>query len=252
MKGLTGKRVLITGGARGIGKAAASRFLEEGARTAVLSRNPASLEKVRHELPGLEAALQADVSRPDELKRAFQELDAVWDGVDILINNAGIDYRHTFLELPLDEWHAITETNLTGAFICAQEASRRMILGGGAIVNMASTNGLTGTRLHAAYNTSKGGLIELTRSMALELGPKIRVNAVCPGWIMTDMQDELYTPEDAANFAAILPLKRLGTPEDVASLCAFLASDEAAFITGQTFVIDGGELAGSIGSTLPD
>ena len=117
---------------------------------------------------------------------------------------------------------------------------------GGVILNMGSTNGLVGYHYYADYNASKAGVIELSRSMALELAPKIRVNVVCPGFILTPMQEAEYTSEMQRDFASLLPLNRLGRPEDVAALFAFLASDEAGFITGQTFVIDGGELAGGL------
>jgi NAD(P)-dependent dehydrogenase (short-subunit alcohol dehydrogenase family) len=141
------------------------------------------------------------------------------------------------------------ETNLNGVFYVAQQAARRMLAdGGGVILNMGSTNGLAGYHYYADYNASKAGVIVLTRSMALELAPAIRVNAVCPGFIMTPMQEAEYTPEMRQAFEAKVPLKRLGSPADVAALFAFLASDEAAFITGQYFVIDGGEIAGGLAS----
>jgi len=143
------------------------------------------------------------------------------------------------------------EVNLNGVFFVAQQAARRMLAGdGGVILNMGSTNGLMGYPYYADYNASKAGVIELTRSMALELAPTVRVNAVCPGWILTPMQEIEYTPEMRRLFADKVPLQRLGRPEDVAALFAFLASDDAAFITGQHFVIDGGEIAGGLASQL--
>jgi NAD(P)-dependent dehydrogenase (short-subunit alcohol dehydrogenase family) len=147
------------------------------------------------------------------------------------------------------EWRSVLDTNLNGVFFVAQQAARRMLAGGGGVIlNMGSTNGLAGYHNYADYNASKAGVIELTRSMALELGPTIRVNAVCPGFILTPMQEAEYTHEMRQAFEVKVPLQRLGSPSDVAALFAFLASDEAAFITGQYFVIDGGEITGGLAS----
>jgi NAD(P)-dependent dehydrogenase (short-subunit alcohol dehydrogenase family) len=249
MRGLEGKRVLITGGAGGIGRATAIRFLEEGARVVVLDRDDAALRQMDAELPALHATLRADVSDPEDLARAFKELDEQAGGLDILINNAGISIRHSFTDITPQEWRQVIDVNLNGVFFVAQQAARRMLAGeGGVILNMGSTNGLMGYPYYADYNASKAGVIELTRSMALELAPTVRVNAICPGWILTPMQKAEYTPEMRRAFAAKLPLNRLGRPEDVAALFAFLASDDATFITGQCFVIDGGEIAGGLAS----
>jgi meso-butanediol dehydrogenase/(S,S)-butanediol dehydrogenase/diacetyl reductase len=249
MRGLENKRVLITGGAGGIGTATAARFLEEGAHVVVLDLDDGSLNRIRAELPALRATIRADVTDPDDLARAFGELDELAGGLDILINNAGISIRHGFVDITPQEWRQVIDINLNGVFFVAQQAARRMLAGkGGIILNMGSTNGLMGYPYYADYNASKAGVIELTRSMALELAPTVRVNAVCPGWILTPMQKAEYTSEMRRAFAAKLPLNRLGRPEDVAALFAFLASDDATFITGQCFVIDGGEIAGGLAS----
>lgn len=249
MRGLQNKRVLITGGAGGIGMMIAARFLEEGARVVVFDKDEQACRLMEEKLPSLEPSILADVSDANSVEKAFTELDALFHGLDILINNAGISFRHSFLDITPEQWQTVISVNLNGMFYVAQQAARRMLAGdGGAILNMGSTNAVMGYHYYADYNASKAGVIELTRSMALELGPKIRVNAICPGFIMTPMQEAEYTPKMQQDFAKKLPLRRLGRPEDVAALFAFLASDEASFITGEYIVIDGGEIAGGLAS----
>ena len=249
MRGLKDKRILITGGAGGIGSATAKRFLEEGARVYVLDRDETACQRLKKELPALHGYIIADVADPESVKRAFDELDGLANGLDVLINNAGISIRHSFMDITPQEWRSVMDVNLNGVFYVAQQAARRMLAGnGGVIINMGSTNGLAGYHYYADYNATKAGVVELSRSMALELAPKIRVNAVCPGFIMTPMQEAEYTIEMRRAFENKLPLNELGKPDDVAALFAFLASDDATFITGQYFVIDGGELAGGLAS----
>jgi len=179
------------------------------------------------------------------MKKAFQKTDELIGGIDILIANAGICYRSPFLNITYEQWTKVMRVNLDGMFICAQEAIQRMKKQrSGVVLFMGSTNGLEGHPLYTDYNASKAGVVVLAKTLALEFAPWLRVNAVCPGYVLTPMQKLEYTPEmmDAVN--AEIPLNRHATPEEVASFFAFLASDEAAFITGQAMVIDGGETAG--------
>jgi NAD(P)-dependent dehydrogenase (short-subunit alcohol dehydrogenase family) len=249
MRGLKDKSVLITGGAGGIGLATARRFLEEGAIVLLLDRDEAACQQAREALPGLKGTIIADVSDDHSVAQAFAQLDEMVEKLDVLINNAGISIRSPFMEIKPEDWRSVIDINLNGVFYVAQAAAKRMLAGGGGVIlNMGSTNGLAGYHYYSDYNASKAGVIELTRSMALELGPTIRVNAVCPGFIMTPMQEAEYTTEMRTAFENKLPLRRLGAPEDVGALFAFLASDDAAFITGQHFVLDGGEIAGGLAS----
>lgn len=247
MKGLKGKRTLITGGSSGIGAAIAERFLAEGSQVIVLSRNADNLAEIHDTYPDLSATLQADVGNSQDVARAFQELDRIWGGLDILINNAGISIRNKFLEIETEDWERTIKTNLNGTFFTSQHAARRMIKQeGGVILNMGSTNGIIGHPNYADYNASKAGVIQLSQSMALELAPKIRVNVICPGYVLTPMQEAEYTDQMLRECESKIPLGRLGRPDEVASLFAFLASDEAAYITGHTYLIDGGEIAGGL------
>lgn len=249
MRGLAGKRVLITGGASGIGAATAARFLNEGARVAVLDRDPQAGERIAKELPAISAILRADVTVPAEVHRAFEEAITRMGGVDVVINNAGISIRHHFVDITPEEWNRVLNVNLTGIFHVAQTAARHMLTrDGGVILNTASTNGIMGYPFYADYNASKAGVIELTRSMALELAPKIRVNAVAPGYVLTPMQRAEYSDEMLAEVNRKIPLGRHAKPEEVAALFAFLSSDDAAFLSGHVYTIDGAETAGGLAS----
>jgi meso-butanediol dehydrogenase / (S,S)-butanediol dehydrogenase / diacetyl reductase len=249
MRGLKDKRVLITGGASGIGAATAARFLEEGSQVCVLDRDDKGCEALRRELPGLGEAIIADVTDLMQVEAAFAEAIRRMDGLDVLINNAGISIRHNFLDITPEEWDQVIAVNLTGVFYVAQTGARHMWeRGSGVILQTASTNGVVGQPYYADYNATKAGIIELTRTMALELAPKVRVCAVAPGYVLTPMQRAEYSEAMLDEVNRKIPLKRHASPEEIAGLFAYLASDDAAYATGQVFTLDGGETAGGLAS----
>lgn len=253
MRGLGGKRVLISGGSSGIGKATAQRFLEEGARVFLCGLDPDEVGEALAELAdyGAASGIAADVSRERDVARLVESARETLGGVDILINNAGIAWREAFLDIAPSHWDHIIAVNLRGMFLVAQAVARVLVDqgAGGVIVNMSSTNGLAGEADYSHYNASKGGVLLLTKTMAVELGRYgIRVNALCPGFIETPLNAAISSGLGGKDFADAyaggnIPLGRAGRASEVAAVYAFLASDDASFITGAEIVIDGGQLA---------
>jgi NAD(P)-dependent dehydrogenase (short-subunit alcohol dehydrogenase family) len=248
MRGLKDKGVLVSGGSRGIGYATVRRFLEEGSRVFFCGLEAAEVEQAVSSLnsPGLVQGLACDVSREQDVAHFIETAVAWLGGIDILINNAGTAWKEPFIDIKPESWDRILAVNLRGIFLVAQAVARHMISRGkgGAIINMSSTNGLVGEDQYAHYNASKGGVLLLTKTMAIELGQYgIRVNALCPGYIRTPLSEGIASPEFIAAYAREkIPLRRVGMPEEVAAAYAFLASDEASFIHGAELVIDGGQL----------
>ena len=249
MRGLEGKGVLLAGASRGIGQAAARRFLEEGCRVFICARGAAGVEEAVRDLRALGEVegMACDVSLEEDVERLVETAERFLGGIDVLVNNAGVAWQEPFLEITLENWDRVLDINLRGMFLVAQKVAARMVTRGrgGAIVNMSSTNAFEGERGYAHYNASKGAITMLTRTMAVELGPHgIRVNALCPGKIVTPLQAEAEDPEYTARYVRErIPLGRSGTPEEVAAAYAFLASDDASFIHGELLVVDGGQLA---------
>lgn len=249
MRGLERKGVLLAGASRGIGQAAARRFLEEGCRVFICARGAAGVEEAVRDLRALGEieGMACDVSLEEDVERLVETAERFLDGIDVLVNNAGVAWQEPFLEITLENWDRVLDINLRGMFLVAQKVAARMVTRGrgGVIVNMSSTNAFEGETGYAHYNASKGAITMLTRTMAVELGPHgIRVNALCPGKIVTPLQAEAEDPEYTARFVRErIPLGRSGTPEEVAAAYAFLASDDASFIHGELLVVDGGQLA---------
>lgn len=243
------KHVLITGGARGIGFAIATHFAQEGAIVSIMDFNRESLDKSVKDLMHITQSAypyHVDVSQRLAVNDAVAAAENI-QPIDILINNAGVAFETPFLHIDEPEWKKVLDINLTGMFYVAQSVCRFMAgRKKGVVVNMASKNGLDGEFGYAHYNASKGGVIMLTKTMALELAHlNIRVNAVCPGYIQTPMSAAIDPPEFTENFVKqFIPLNRPGKVGDVSPLFLFLAGDESSFITGQIFIADGGQLAG--------
>lgn len=251
MGDLKGKSVLVTGGSQGLGAFFGETLAAHGARVALAARNKASCEAVAERLrtQGAEViALSVDVTDPASAEAAIAAVAERWGGLDVLVNNAGVTATTPLLDMDEAGWDRIMDTNLKGAFLVGQAAARAMAKGpGGAIVNVASILGLRVAGQVAPYAASKAALVQLTRSMALEWARyKIRANALCPGYIETDLNRDFFESEAGAALVRRIPFRRLGRPEDLAGPLVFLCSDAAAYMTGATLAIDGGHLVSSL------
>lgn len=248
MRRFEGKTVIVTGGNSGIGKAIAVRFAREGARVVLFARNKERLEKAANEIKGLGSEAHivcGDVSRKEDITRCVEETLQLFGRIDVLINNAAIVIKGPFLGVREEDWDSVLDVNLKGPFMFSQAVAREMVKNkSGVIVNISSTNAHRGYPTVVSYNASKGGLNALTRTMAVELAHEgIRVNAIIAGEIRTPMSAEsLANKEWLRQWLSRVPQGRVGEPEEIARACAFLASDEASFMTGSLVVVDGGEL----------
>ena len=240
---LSGRVALVTGGASGIGLATAEVMLREGARVLLADRDGAAAEAAARRLGEGAMGAAADVTAQADVEAVVSMAVQRLGGLDVLVNSAGIVSKHRFLDLPVDDWRDMLDVHLTGTFLCTQAAARHMVdAGGGAVVNISSIAAELGNPLAVHYATAKGGIRMFTRSTAVSLaGHGVRVNAVGPGTTETPLTGgRLEDPDVAASALQRIPLGRFGQAGEVAELVTFLASDRAAYITGQTIYIDGG------------
>lgn len=237
---------LVTGAAQGIGYACAEAISEDGARLVLADINGEGVSAAAEKLGGDTVGLTCDLGNPDQIAAMFDRIESEIGPVSILVNNAGIAAPGDFLETTLDQFRKVIDVNLVGTFLALQRAAKTMVAEGieGAIVNMSSINAVVAIPAIAAYCASKGGVMQLTKATALALAPhNIRVNAVGPGSIDTEMMAGVNAnPEAMKMVMSRTPLQRVGTPREIGDVVAFLASDKASYITGETIYVDGGRI----------
>lgn len=240
-----GSHVIITGGAKGIGYACLEKFYREGANVTVLDTDITG-EALKSKFSDRFLFIQADISKEMEVKQAIEKAVAVFGEVNVLVNNAGIQRYSTVTETSEEEWDLVMNVNLKGAFFCAKHTIPSMLKAGkGVVVNVSSVQAFVSQQKVAPYTTSKTALLGLTRSIAVDYSPHVRCVAVCPGTIDTPMLRNSFeeSPDPEAVYEECVDMhlvQRIGNPEEIAAFVAFLASDQAGFITGQAFRIDGG------------
>ncbi|MBB6310093.1 SDR family NAD(P)-dependent oxidoreductase [Xanthobacter tagetidis] len=244
---LEGQSAIVTGGAQGIGLACVAALIADGARVTIADVKLEEAGKAAATFGDKAAAVACDVSRPEDVKAAVDAAEAAFGTVTVLVNNAGITLSGDILSLELDAFRKVLDVNLVGTFLMSQEVARRMVAAKakGSIVNLSSINSIMAIPAITAYCASKGGVAQVTRASALALAPHgIRVNAVAPGSIMTDMMRGVASDEAAMKrVLSRTPLGRVGEPSEIADAVAFLAGDKASYITGETIFIDGGRAA---------
>ena len=261
MRRFEGRNVIVTGGSRGIGRATAERFASEGADVMLVARTLEQIEAAAATVRGGGGkawAYTADVSEPGECQAVADAATERWGRIDVLVNNAGVDDDTPFLDVTVENWHRVLETNLSGAFFMGQRIAREMArTGGGVILHNASIDASGGDGTYVAYNASKAGMLGLNRTMAIELAPYgIRVNAVSPGFTHTEMTERAVSPplmDYLLHRFERVPMRRLVKAEEIAAAFAFLASDDASGITGHNLTVDCGLTANwYILETLPE
>ncbi|MBI4363037.1 MAG: SDR family oxidoreductase [Euryarchaeota archaeon] len=246
---LDGRRALVTGGGRGIGRSIALALAEAGADVAVTARTQKQIDAVASEIKGRgrrSLAIPCDVRKTEEVNRCVEKTIADLGGLEILVNNAGILFHNWLVDTSDKSWHDVLDTNLTSAFLFTRAAGKHFIQRkGGNVINLASAAGIAASPRQAPYHASKAGMLLMTKSLALEWNRyNIRVNAIAPGFFDTDMTKPITSsPKMRDEFIKRIPLRRLGKPEEIGPLAVFLASDASSYITGEVVVIDGGVTA---------
>jgi NAD(P)-dependent dehydrogenase (short-subunit alcohol dehydrogenase family) len=244
---LDGKVALVTGASRGIGRAIAAAYAEAGARVLISSRKQDALEEAAKGMTGEVDVFAANAGEPDQAAACVAFCVERFGGIDVLVNNAATNpYMGPLMGIDVPRAEKTVRVNQQGVLVWTQEAHKAGLAegDGGAVINMASVGGMSVETNIAYYNVTKAAVLHLTRQMAAELAPGVRVNAIAPGLVKTDMARALWEPNEGA-IAAHTPLRRLGEPEDIAAAALFLASDAASWITGQTIVVDGGAMLGA-------
>ncbi|BET42708.1 MULTISPECIES: SDR family NAD(P)-dependent oxidoreductase [Atlantibacter] len=237
------KVVVITGAGSGIGAGAAQRFAREGASVVLVGRTPEKLEKVAAQLPqGKHLVVPCDVSSADEVQNLAQRVIDEYGRVDVLVNNAGVIVQGRIHEISLNDWETLMATDLNGVFYCTHYFMPELLKTKGNVVNISSVSGLGGDWGMSVYNAAKGAVTNFTRALAMDYGADgVRVNAICPGFTFTELTEDMKQNEPLLQkFYERIPLKRAGEPEDIADAIAFIASDDARYITGVNLPVDGG------------
>ena len=248
MFSLKGRVALVTGASSGLGTQFARALADNGAVVALVARRVDRLTSLKDEIEGKGGralAIEADVTDRAAMARAFDAAEKAFGTVTILVNNAGIAHSGRAVEMPPEEWRKVLSTNLDAVFFWAQEAARRILAANkeGAIVNIASVLGLAVSKGAVAYAAAKAGVVQVTKALAVELAFKgVRVNAIAPGWFVTEMNDEYLTGEAGAAIKREIPMGRFGNPGDLDGALLLLVSDAGSYITGATIVVDGGQV----------